>query len=37
MTVLQRLGMTYRCVEHWYQSDLAVYQLSREDWLAAAG
>ena len=34
--VMQRLGMGYRGVEHWYDADLAVYQLSRADWLAAA-
>ena len=35
--VITRLGMTYRGLEHWYDTDVATYQLTREDWLAAAG
>ena len=35
--VMQRLGMSFRGIEPWYDSDLAVYQLTREDWLASAG
>ena len=34
---MTRLGITYRGLEHGYDTDLAVYQLTREDWLAAAG
>jgi len=31
--VMQRLGMSYRGVERWYEADCAVYQMTRADWL----
>ena len=35
--LMTRLGMTYRRLERRYDTDMAVYQLTRDDWLAAAG
>ena len=35
--VMTRLGLRYRGLERWYDADMAVYQLTREDGLAAAG
>ncbi|WP_295994387.1 GNAT family N-acetyltransferase [Rugamonas sp.] len=32
--VMERLGMRFISIEHWYQRDLAVYGISREKWLA---
>lgn len=34
--VMMRMGMTYRGQEHWYDTDMAVYQITRDDWLARA-
>ena len=33
--VMQRLGMHYRGVERWYNTDTAVYAIDRDQWLAA--
>jgi RimJ/RimL family protein N-acetyltransferase len=30
--VMKRLGMRYRGVEHWYDVDLAVYEMTRAEW-----
>lgn len=32
--VMQRLGMRYRGVERWYDTDTAVYVMERDEWLA---
>ncbi|NRF71813.1 GNAT family N-acetyltransferase [Aquincola sp. S2] len=32
--VMQRLGMRYRGVERWYDMDMTVYEITRQDWLA---
>ncbi len=32
--VMQRLGMHYRGVERWYDMDTAVYEMTRDEWLA---
>jgi RimJ/RimL family protein N-acetyltransferase len=32
--VMQRLGMRYKGVERWYESDCSVYEINREAWLA---
>lgn len=33
--VMERLGMRYRGEERWYERTLAVYQMTRAEWLAA--
>lgn len=33
--VMQRLGMRYRGEENWYDSQHAVYEMTRAEWLAA--
>ncbi|MDC8785609.1 GNAT family N-acetyltransferase [Roseateles koreensis] len=33
--VMDRLGMHYTGIEHWYDKDLARHDMSRDDWLAA--
>lgn len=30
--VMKKLGMRYRGIEHWYDLDLAVYDMTRADW-----
>jgi len=30
--VMQRLGMRYCGIERWYESDTAVYEITREEW-----
>lgn len=32
--VMERLGMRYRGVERWYESDCATYEMARAEWLA---
>ncbi|MEJ6005655.1 GNAT family N-acetyltransferase [Paucibacter sp. AS339] len=32
--VMERLGMSYRGLERWYDMDTSVYQMSDRDWLA---
>ncbi|MBT9501758.1 MAG: GNAT family N-acetyltransferase [Burkholderiaceae bacterium] len=32
--VMERLGMRYRGVERWYESDCATYEMTRAEWLA---
>ncbi|WP_426193885.1 GNAT family N-acetyltransferase [Massilia sp. DWR3-1-1] len=34
--VMQRLGMSYRGIERWYDIDTSVYAIEREAWLARA-
>jgi RimJ/RimL family protein N-acetyltransferase len=31
--LMERLGMAYRGIEHWYETDLAVHAIGRADWL----
>lgn len=33
--VMERLGMRYRGEEQWYERTLSVYEMTREEWLAA--
>ncbi|MEK8034587.1 GNAT family N-acetyltransferase [Ideonella sp. DXS29W] len=35
--VMQRLGMRYRGVEHWYDMDTSVYEMTAGDWQRASG
>jgi RimJ/RimL family protein N-acetyltransferase len=35
--VMKRLGMRYRGVEHWYEMNTAVYEMTRVEWQAQAG
>lgn len=34
--VMQRLGMRFLAIEHWYKMDVAVYGISRAKWQAVA-
>jgi len=34
--MMQRLGMTYRGVERWYNTDTTVYVVTRDAWRQAA-
>ena len=35
--VMTRLGMAHKGLEHWYDHDCAVYQMTRDDWLERIG
>jgi len=32
--VMKKLGMRYRGIEHWYDSDVATYEITAEEWRA---
>jgi RimJ/RimL family protein N-acetyltransferase len=34
--VMQKLGMRYRGIEHWYNTDTLVYAMRRDEWMADA-
>lgn len=34
--IMRRLGMTYRGIERWYDTDTLAYSMTRADWLALA-
>jgi RimJ/RimL family protein N-acetyltransferase len=33
-SLMKKLGMRYRGLEHWYDHDLSAYEISRSEWLA---
>ncbi len=33
--VMMRLGMTYRRIERWYDTDVALYAITRAEWQGA--